>query len=384
MTLETYQLLPLDIEWANETKELIRSLSDQHQHGLRTAERAGHFPSEIYREMGRLGLIGCITPKVFGGAGKGPAEYCFIAEESAAHLLVSTQVSVQGQRWLLEWGTEAQKQRYLPGITAGTIIFSESISEPGVGSSFKAMRSTARRSNGGWLLNGKKTHVNLGAESHVTAFYAIAEEGLTSFLVDMNTAGVSAKGTDPIGLRLLPTADVDLVDVEVSNDALLGPPGRGLDTFLSVFNLSRLGNASELLGLSRRGLDLALDYAREREVGSNVVTDFQGIQWTVADCYSTLIGASLARNLAVHEAIKGSTQIGFYTSLAKKMAIDAAEQVSTNMFALIGGHGLYHSVDFSRIAADIKVLRIAGGSLEVLRNYVFRKLFEAPDYRGLK
>lgn len=384
MALETYRSLPVDVAWAMETKSQIADLSNRHGGALRAAERSGHFPSEIYQEMGRLGLIGMITPRQLGGSGGGPAEYCFIAEEAAANLLISPQVSVQGQQWLLAWGTDDQKRKYLPGIAAGTVVFSESISEPGVGSSFKAMRATARRSGRAWVLNGKKTHVNLGAQCHVTAFYAIADEGLTSFLVDMDTAGVHVRETDPIGLRLLPTADVELVDVEVSDGELLGPPGRGLDTFLSVFNLSRLGNASELLGLSRRGLALALDYAREREVGEGVVTGFQGIQWIVADCYSSLLGAALARNLAVGEAIKGSRDIGFYTSVAKKMAIDAGEQVSTNMFALVGGHGLYHNVDFARITADIKVLRIAGGSLEVLRNYVFRKLFQASDYRGLK
>jgi alkylation response protein AidB-like acyl-CoA dehydrogenase len=383
MTFETYRHLPLDSRWMEETRAAITDMAGQHADALKSAERSGRFPRDIYLEMGRRGLIGCITPPAYGGTGGGPAEYCFIAEEVGAHFLVSPQISIQGQRWLIEWGTSQQKDRYLAGIAQGTLLFSESISEPGVGSSFKAMRATAERRHGRWVLNGRKTHVNLGAECEVTAFYAIGEAGLTSFLVDMATPGVTAVQTEPIGTRLLPTADVELNDVIVSDDALLGAPGRGMDTFLSVFNLSRLGNASELIGLSRRGLRMALDYARHRQVGESVVTDFQGIQWTVADCYATIIAAALARNVAACEATANAQDLGFQTSLAKKMAIDAGEQVSTQMFALIGGYGLYHDVDFARIMHDIKVLRIGGGSLEVLRNYVFRKILKSSSYRGL-
>ena len=94
--------------------------------------------------------------------------------------LVSPQISIQGQRWLIDWATPEQRERYLPGIARGTLIFSESISEPGVGSSMKLMRTTAERDGGDWIINGEKTHVNLGAESQVTLVYAIAPEGITA------------------------------------------------------------------------------------------------------------------------------------------------------------------------------------------------------------
>jgi alkylation response protein AidB-like acyl-CoA dehydrogenase len=311
------------------------------------------------------------------------AEYCVIEEEVGRHGLVPPQISIQGQRWLIDWGTAEQKERYLGPMARGELIFSESISEPGVGSSLKLMRSTLRRDGGDWVLNGTKTHVNLGHQSDVTLVFAVAEEGLTSILVDMNLPGVSSKQTDPIGLRLIPTADMYFDNVRVPDSALLGAPGRGMDTFLTTFNVSRLGNASELLGFGRRALAHATRYAEARQVGDNVVTDFQGIKWTVADRYAELYAAALARNNAARLLDRGD-EPALATSLAKKLCIDAAEHAVNDAFALIGGHGLYTDTDFGQLMHDVKVLRIAGGSVEVLRNYIARRVLRSETLEGLE
>jgi len=362
----------------------IRDFASRHATELRACERDARFPREIYADMGRRGWVGTIVSSADGGLGGGPPEYCFVQEQSARYGLVSPQVSIQGERWLLEWGSPAQRDRYLRGMASGRLIFCESISEPDAGSSFREMKASARRADGGWILNGTKIHVNLGADADVTAFYAVADEGLTSFLVDMRALGVSTQRTDPIGLRLLPTAEVRFDGVRVTDAELLGPPGRGLDTFLSVFNLSRLGNASELIGLSRRALTLALDYAKARRIGQNVVTDFQGIQWAYADCFAEVYAAALARNRAAMAASRGDANVGLLTSIAKKLCVDAAERVAREMFALVGGHGLYNETDFPSVLHDIKVLRVAGGSLEVLRNYIAKVLLRSDDYLGLR
>ena len=148
-----------------------------------------------------------------------------ISEEVGRHGLVSGQIAAQGQRWLLDWGTGEQKDRWLRGIATGEAVFSESISEKNAGSSFKAMTATATRDGGDWLLTGRKTHVNLGADCDVTLFYAVAEEGLTSFLVDMSLPGIRTTVTDPVGLRLIRTADVDLRPGAGAGLGPLGPAG---------------------------------------------------------------------------------------------------------------------------------------------------------------
>jgi alkylation response protein AidB-like acyl-CoA dehydrogenase len=369
--------------WLDKFRPDIAALADRARDELRRCTRVGEFPADIYREMGRRGWVGPFAPREYGGLGGGVSEYCVIEEEAGRHGLVPPQISIQGQRWLLDWGTDEQKDRYLGPIARGEMIFSESISEPGVGSSLKLMRATLRRDGCDWVLNGTKTHVNLGHQSHVTLAFAVADEGLTSILVDMTLPGVSSKQTDPIGLRLIPTADMYFDNVRLPDSALLGPAGRGMDTFLSTFNVSRLGNASELLGFGRQALAAAARYAERRQVGDNVVTDFQGIQWTLADRYADLYAASLARNNAATVLDRGDNP-ALATSLAKKLCIDAAERAVNDAFALIGGHGLYTDTDFGQLMHDVKVLRIAGGSVEVLRNYVARRILRSATLEGLE
>jgi alkylation response protein AidB-like acyl-CoA dehydrogenase len=372
-----------DPSWLPEFQQAAAALADDSRDELRRCARVGEFPADIYQEMGRRGWVGPFTPTGSGGLGGGVAEYCVIEEEVGRHGLVPPQISIQGQRWLLDWGTPEQTEKYLGPIARGKMIFSESISEPGVGSSLKLMRTSLQRDGGDWVLNGQKTHVNLGHQSHVTLVFAMAAEGLTSVLVDMELPGVSSKQTDPIGLRLIPTADMFFDNVRLPDSALLGAPGRGMDTFLSTFNVSRLGNASELIGFGRKALTDAARYAEHRQVADSVVTDFQGIRWTLADRYADLYAAALARNNAASVLDRGEDP-ALVTSLAKKLCIDAAERAVSDAFAMIGGHGLYTDTDFGQLLHDVKVLRIAGGSLEVLRNYVARRILRSSTLEGLE
>ncbi|MBP7340435.1 acyl-CoA dehydrogenase family protein [Niveispirillum sp.] len=372
-----------DQAWAAAAVETVRRIATDFREEIRACERNGRFPAEAFAEMGQQGLIGVITPVEFGGYGGDAPEYCLTTEAMARYNLVSSQIQIQGQRWLVDWGTPEQKARYLPGLISGSLIFSESISERTAASSLKALKSTARRDGGDWIINGEKIHINLGKESHVTLVYAMAEEGLTAFLVDTDLAGVRRAHSNPLGGRLLPTADMEFDNVRIPASAVLGEPGQGLATFLSTFNVSRLGNASELLGAAQRALSDATDYARERQVGTNRVTDFQGIQWLIADGYSQLYAASLVRDRAANLVAAGKEH-AFEASLAKKVAIEAAEKVINDVFSLVGGHGLYHDQPYGQILFDIKTLRVGGGSLEVLRNYVSQQILRSDVLKGLK
>jgi alkylation response protein AidB-like acyl-CoA dehydrogenase len=379
-----YPLLKADpamATWITATAAELASFADEHRGELDLANRANRFPRELYRELGRRGYLGPLVPAEFGGLGGGVAHYAVIAEEVGRHGLVSGQIAVQGQRWLLDWGSAAQQQRWLRGIATGELVFSESISETDAGSSFKAMRSTAVRDGGDWILNGSKTHINLGADCDVTLFYAMAPEGLTSFLVDMTSAWIRTHVTRAVGLRLIRTADVQFTDVRVPDADRLGPVGGGLQTFLSTFNISRLGNAAELIGLGRRALELSLRYGGQRQVGSSMVTEFQGIQWTVADAWTALQAASLARDDAALAHDRGQ-DIALHTTAAKKLSIDAAEQSVNAAYTVVGGPGLYVDTPSTDIANDIKVLKVAGGSNEIMRNYLARRILADPGHEG--
>jgi alkylation response protein AidB-like acyl-CoA dehydrogenase len=379
----TLQTDPARATWIKDTVSDLAAFGEEHRKELDTANRANKFPRELYRELGRRGYLGPLVPTEHGGLGGGVPEYVVISEEVGRHGLVSGQIAAQGQRWLLDWGTDEQKERWLRGIATGELVFSECISEKNAGSSFKAMKSTAVRDGADWLLSGSKTHINLGADCDVTLFYAVAPEGLTSFLVDMSRPGIRTHVTRAIGLRLIRTADVEFDSVRVPDSARLGPVGGGLQTFLSTFNISRLGNASELIGLGRRALELGLRYAGGREVGDGVVTDFQGIRWLVADAWTSLQAASLARDDAAVAHERGE-DIALRTTTAKRLAISAAEQASDAAYSLVGGHGLYFDTPYTDILNDIKVLKVAGGSTEIMRNYIAQRILKDPGHEGLR
>src|SRR3954454_5232362 len=368
--------------WIKDTVADLADFGEQHRTELDRANGANKFPRDLYRELGRRGYLGPLVPAAWGGLGGGVAEYAVISEEVGRHGLVSGQIAAQGQRWLLDWGTEEQQDRWLRGIATGELVFSECISEKNAGSSFKAMKSTAVRDGGDWVLTGSKTHINLGADCDVTLFYAMADEGLTCFLVDMTSPGIRTHVTRAIGLRLIRTADVEFDQVRVPDADRLGPVGGGLQTFLSTFNISRLGNASELIGLGRRALELGLQYAAGREVGDGVVTDFQGIRWMVADAWAGLQGAALARDDAALAHERGE-DIALRTTTAKHLAIAAADQASEASFSLVGGHGLYFDTPYTDILNDIKVLKVAGGSTEIMRNYIAQRILKDPGHEGL-
>ena len=371
-----------DPQWGAEAVRRIQELRTEFADEAAECRKAVTFPRETLKAMARAGLVGIMTPPRYGGYGGGPPEYCLVAEATARHDLVSPQIMVQGQRWLVDWGTDAQKEKYLPGMAAGTLLFSASISEPNAGSSLRKLRTTARRVGADWVIDGVKTHVNLGVECQVTLVYAMAEEGLTAFLVDADLPGVSSRRTHAVGCQLVPTADMIFDNVRVPASAVLGEPGKAMATFFSTFNISRLGNASELLGFAHRGLAEAIEYARRREIGSNTVTGFQGIHWIIADCYASLYAASLARDRAANIAARGDDP-SMATSLAKKLAIDAAEETINEVFALVGGHGLYHTQPWGDLLMEIKTLRVAGGSLEVLRNHLADQILKDPQLKGL-
>ena len=384
-----FPLLRTDPEraaWIDRVAADIGVLAADSRAELDAANRENRFPREIYRELGRRGFLGPLAPKQWGGLGGGVAEYVVISEEIGRHGMVTGQVAIQGQRWLLDWGTEEQKERWLGGIATGQLVFSESISEQNAGSSFKTMQATATRDGPDWILDGHKTHVNMGADCDVTLFYGYAAEGLTSFLVDMSLPGVTTKVTDAIGSRLIRTADVGFDHVRVRDADLLGPAGGGMQTFLSTFNVSRLGNASELIGFGRRTLELALRYAQQRQVGDNMVTDFQGIQWMVADAWTALHAASLARDLAAVVYDQGqevAQEVALQTTAAKQLAIIGAESASRTAYSMTGGHGLYFDEPYTDIDNEIKVLKVAGGSSEIMRNYIARRILSDPGHEGV-
>ncbi len=367
----------LDFEYTPEQLELKREVADfakaEATKPERKLEEANSTCSwDIHKKMSEKGWVGIIVPKAYGGQGKGALEYSIILEEAAKELLRDPNTSVQTQKSILSAGTEEQKRKYLPKLASGEYVSAQAISEPEMGSSFKNIKTTARKDGKFYVIKGHKAHINLAKESGVFPLLALTDKGLTEFLIEKDTPGVRFEKGDPIGTRAAPIYDIFL-DCRIPEEQLLGKEGGALDIFLATFNLSRIGNASRFIGYARGVLEKAVPYAKNRVVGNHHVTDFQGIQWIIAELVVDLEAAKLARDKAAWMADKG-IEHGLATATAKYLAGEVAERAISKAFSLVGSYACYYGTPFERYMREIKTLQVAGGTSEIMLNTIARQV----------
>jgi len=368
--------MSLDFEISAEQQELKREvakLAQEFAPRVDEWEQRSTVPKELFKELGKRRWMGSIVPLEYDGMGKGAMEYSIISEELARVGLFGPQPTIQAEKHLLAAGTEEQKAKYLPRLARGEYIAAIAISEPNVGSSFELMETRAVRRDGAYVLNGRKAHINFAADAGIMLLYAKTENGISTFIIERRTPGIKFEKANPIGQRMQPIYDFTLENVEIAPTQMLGKEGNAMSTFFAAFNLSRIGNASCLIGLARGALEQAMAYAREREVGRYRVTDFQGIRWMVAELVTRIEAATLLRDKAAWLEDKG-VEHALETAMARYYAAEVAEEVTSQVFSLVGGWGCYRERPFERFWRDAKVGKLAGGSSEVLKNLIARRV----------
>lgn len=352
-------------------RESVRTWCDENETELREHVSNGEFPARLYQKGMDAGFGNVIVPETYGGRGGGAMEYAIIAQEIGLF-----QITFQMERALMATGSEQQKETYLPRLSTGDCIGAISISEPETGSSLKSMDTHAEKRGDQYVLNGTKSHVNLAAQADLHKIYAMTEAGLTVFLVDDDNDGLTVtEEGDPIGTRYLPIYDLELEDCRVHESQVLLEPGDGYEVFFKTFNFSRIGNASEMIGHGWDALQDAVEWASQREVGENVVTDFQGIRWKVAELYTNLRSAENLRNEAACRLDAGEDAV-LATSMAKFAAANAALPATTEAMQITGAHGLYYNQPFVQYFLDVKTLEIAGGSREIMKNVISDRVID--------
>lgn len=262
---------------------------------VRACEEASDFPFELYREIGRRGWAGIMVPPEYGGRGFGATEMAIVTEEFGLIGLSVLTLTLHGERTILKLGTPEQRAKYLPKLASGELLSAIVVSEPDVGSSLKHMKTRAVKKDGHYIINGHKHHITLGADADLLVVFTTTESGLTAILVDKGTPGIRTRKLDGVGWRLEPHYELFFEDCRVPETQLLGVEGQGLQVFFATFNLTRICNASHLIGVARSALRDSIEYATKRVVGENKVADFQGIQWIIAELETKLEAASLFR-----------------------------------------------------------------------------------------
>jgi alkylation response protein AidB-like acyl-CoA dehydrogenase len=346
-----------------------------------TMEEAGEFPREIFRTLGRAGLLGLPYPEEYGG-GAQPHEVALqvIEELATAWLAVGLGVSVHSLACfpLARYGTDEQRARWLPDLLGGELLGAYCLSEPQSGSDAAALNTRAVRSGDDYVVDGVKAWVTHGG---VADFYNLmvrtsddGPRGISCLLVPGDTPGLAAaKPEKKMGMRSSPTAQVALEGARVPAERLIGDEGQGFTIALSALDGGRLGIAACSVGLAHAALSAALDYAREREQFGRPILDFQGVSFLLADM-ATSVEAARALYLAAARARDAGQAFGRQAAMSKLFASDTAMRVTTDAVQVFGGYGYVSDFPVERYMREAKALQIVEGTNQIQRLVISRSL----------
>jgi alkylation response protein AidB-like acyl-CoA dehydrogenase len=344
-------------------------------------EREGRFPRQAFRVLGRSGLLGLPYPQRWGGGAVGYTDYLQVLEILARRwLTVALGVSVHtlSCHALATAGTDEQRERWLPDMLGGDLLGAYCLSEPQSGSDAAGLRTTATAEADGYVLNGVKAWITHGG---VADFYTVmtrtsAERttGITAFLVPGDAPGLSAAAPErKMGMRGSVTAQVILDGVRVSTQRRLGEPGDGFRIAMNALDSGRLGIAACAVGLAQGALDVAVEYAGQREQFGQPIAHFQGVSFTLADMAT---GIAAGRALYLDAAARRDRGEPFSTqaAMAKLFCTDMAMAVTTSAVQVLGGAGYVEDYPVERYMREAKVLQIVEGTNEIQRLVIGRAL----------
>jgi alkylation response protein AidB-like acyl-CoA dehydrogenase len=366
-------------------------------------DQTAQFPWENVRKMGELGLFGIQWPEELGGAGMDYISYIIVIHElakvDASHAITISAHSTLGTSPVVAFGTEEQKERYVPLLAAGQVLGGFGLTEPAAGSDAGGTRTTATRADGGYVLNGSKifiTHAGVGEIFVVTAVTDrdAGTKGITSFIVtkpttDLDRArelgvghsdelefidGVRAgKKEDKLGWRASDTRELVMEDAFVPEQNRLGREGEGFINFMQTLDSGRVGIAALSLGLAEGAFEQAMSYADERRQFGHKINEFQGIQFTLAEMATEI---EAARHLVYHAAWLKQQGRPFTreASIAKLFASELAMKATTRAVQIHGGYGYTRDYPVERMMRDAKICEIGEGTSEIQKLVIARSL----------
>ena len=343
-------------------------------------DRSHKFPKKIFARLGELGLLGTMVPEKWGGAGADALSYA-VALEEIARACASTAVAMSVQCSLvcapiLVEGSDAQRQRWLPGLAAGKTIGCFALSEPEAGSDAKAQRTRAEKTKTadgeGWRLNGTKNFITNAPVADLMIVFATTDptkgsRGITAFVVPMDAPGLKlGRDDDKLGIRGAPSAQVFLTDCVVGDDARLGPEGDGFKIAMRALDGGRIGVAAQALGIARAAFEDATRYALERKTFGQPIAEHQAIQFKLADMRTEIDAARLLLWRAAVTKDRGG-RYGQASSMAKLFASEVANRAAKEALQIFGGYGYLADFPAERHYRDAKITEIYEGTSEIQR-----------------
>jgi hypothetical protein len=370
-----------------ELLELTRELAGKELHpAVDAAERAGTFPREAFRLLGRSGLLGLPYPERWGGGGQPYEVYLQVVEELArAWLAVGLGVSVHTLACfpLATAGTPQQRERWLPGLLGGDLLGAYCLSEPQSGSDAAALTTRAVAHDGGYQVDGVKAWIShAGQADFYSVFVRTSGEpagpgrarGISCLHVPASTGGVSAGPAEhKMGMRASVTAQMIFDGAQVPADHLVGGEGQGFAIALAALDAGRLGIAACATGLAQAALDTAVGYARERRQFGRPIIDFEGLSFLLADMATGVEAARALYRSAARRKDAGQP-FSAQAAMAKLFASDTAMRVATDAVQVLGGYGYVEDFPAERYLREAKMLQIVEGTNQIQRLVIARAL----------
>ncbi len=346
-------------------------------------DQTGEFPAKTIAKMGSLGLMGMLIPTEYEGAGLDTICFAVALEEVArvcgSHALIMSAHNTLGMGHIWLSGSDAQKKRYIPELASGRKIAAWALTEPASGSDAAAMRTTAKKTAKGWVLDGTKNFCTNAPVASTFVIMAVTDpskgnKGISAFIVERGNPGLKVgKVEDKLGVRASGTAQVLLNECEVPRDALLGDEDRGFVSALRILDNGRIGIGAMAVGLAQGALEEAVKYAKGRVQFSKPIAEHQAIQFMLADMAMRI---EAARTL-VHRAAWLRDQAKPFkreAAMAKLYASEMSSFVTNKAIQIHGGYGYIKDYPVERLMRDAKLTEIGEGTSEVQRLVIAREL----------
>ncbi|MDF1502567.1 acyl-CoA dehydrogenase family protein [Roseisolibacter sp. H3M3-2] len=381
-------LLPLT-ETQREIQRLARDFAREHIAPFAAEwDRDQHFEPSLVGKMGELGFLGMLLPETYDGLGLDASSYLLALEEiAAADASAAVMMSVHNSlptQMLLNWGSDAQKERYLKPMARGEMLGAFALSEPDAGSDAAGLRCQAVRDGDHWVLNGTKAWITSGTYDKLVVLVMArtdspdarrGSKGISAFVVtpDMPGFGVGKK-ENKLGLRASPTVQLVFDNLRVPAENLLGQEGQGFAYAMQSLDHGRLGIAAQSIGIGRAALEAARDYADQRRQFGQPIRSFQAIQFKLADM-ATRLAAARATLHATAAAKERGERVTQYSSICKLFASETAMFVADEAVQIFGGYGYVKEYPVEKYLRDAKVTEIYEGTSEIQRVVIARELY---------
>jgi alkylation response protein AidB-like acyl-CoA dehydrogenase len=348
-------------------------------------DESQEFPMEIMRKLGELGFMGVTFPEKYGGANLTYLEVVAIIEEISKYD-PSVGLSVSAHNGLCTnhiytFGNEQQRERYLPNLCSGKTIGAWALTEPGSGSDAGGMTTTAVREGDYYVLNGTKTFTTHGSVAGTYVVIAVTDRskkknGISAFILERGMAGFSVgKKENKLGMRASDTATLLFDNVRVLKENLIGDEGAGFKQALQILDGGRIGIAALAVGIAQACLDHSLKYAKERHQFGKPLSDFQAIQWKLADMATDVNAARMLTYKAAWEKRRGK-DVNLIAAEAKYFASEAAVRAANEAVQIHGGYGFIKEFPVEKLYRDVKLLTIGEGTSEVQKMVIAKKLLQ--------